>query len=69
MAIHITNKHRIRATGRDANGLLIAMASDDTLLKMEREKTGSEQFQTMVKEAIAARKLNPSTERQNEPRP
>lgn len=46
---------RIRATGADANGLFIAMASDETLAQWEREGTGSDEFQRMVKEAIAAR--------------
>lgn len=57
MSIHIS-KNRIRATGGDANGFLIAMSLDKTLLDWEKSKTGSEQFQKMVKEAIAARGLN-----------
>lgn len=56
MSIHIT-KNRIRATGSDANGLFIAMAPDDTLLEWEKNQTGSEEFQRMVKEAIKARGL------------
>jgi hypothetical protein len=56
VSIHIT-KNRIRATGRDANGLFIAMASGEQLLKWESEKTRNEDFQRMVKEAIAARNM------------
>lgn len=55
MSIHIT-KNKIRATGNDANGFLIAMSPDSQLLKWEQGKHGSEEFQQMVKEAIAARK-------------
>lgn len=62
MAITITNSNgkrksrmSIRATGRDASGLLIAMADDATLAKWQLKKTGSESFQKMVNEAIAAR--------------
>lgn len=54
MSIHITKKS-IRATGFDANGLFIAIQSDEQLAEMERNKTGSPRFQQMVKEAIAAR--------------
>lgn len=54
MSIHIT-KNRICATGNDANGLLIAMSSDESLIRMATDKTGSESFQAMVNEAIAAR--------------
>lgn len=57
MSIHIS-KNRIRATGSDANGLFIAMMSDETLLESAKSKTGSEQFQKMVLEAITARGLN-----------
>lgn len=57
MAIHIS-KNRIRATGGDANGLFIAMSPDETLLEWEQQKHGSEEFQRMVKEAIAARRLH-----------
>ena len=49
------SKKRIRATGNDANGLLIAFCDDERLLEMEQNQTGSEKFQGMVKEAIAAR--------------
>ena len=54
MSIHI-NKNRIRATGNDASGLFIAMAPDATLIEWHQQKTGSESFQRMVEEAIAAR--------------
>lgn len=57
MAIHIS-KNGIRATGGDANGLLIAMADDARLLDWEKKQTGSEAFQRMVKEAVAARGLH-----------
>lgn len=58
MAIHISkNGNRIRATGADANGFMIALATDEALLEMERTKFGSETFQRMVKEALAARGL------------
>lgn len=53
------NGNRIRATGSDANGLFIAFSSNDALLDWEQKKTGSEEFQKMVKEAIAARRLKP----------
>ena len=56
MSIRIS-KNKITATGSDANGLLIAMASDETLLEWEKEKHGSEEFQKMVTEAISARGL------------
>lgn len=56
MSIHITKK-RIRATGRDANGLFLAFSSDEQLLEWEAKKHGDETFQQMVKEAIAARNL------------
>ena len=58
MGIHI-KKNSIRATGSDANALLIAMASDDYLLKAQQNKTGNEEFQRMVIEAIDARGLKP----------
>jgi hypothetical protein len=35
---------------------MIAMSSDEQLSEWEKKKIGSEEFQTMVKEAIAARK-------------
>lgn len=47
MSLHIT-KNRIRATGGDANGFLIALADDARLLEWERTKSGSEDFQRMV---------------------
>jgi hypothetical protein len=56
MSIHIS-KNKIRATGSDANSLFIAIAPDETLLEWEKKKTGSEEFQRMVKEAIKARGL------------
>lgn len=56
MSIHIS-KNKIRATGNDANGLFIAMAPNETLLDWFSKKTGSEQFQEMVKEAMIARGL------------
>lgn len=56
MGIHVT-KNKIRATGADANSLFIALMPDDQLLEAEQKKTGSEEFQRMVKEAIAARNL------------
>lgn len=61
MSIHIT-KNGIRARGRDANSLFIAMMPDDSLLEAFKNRTGSEEFQAMVKEAITARGLEvPST--------
>lgn len=60
MSIHIS-KNRIRATGSDANGLLIAMMSDGALLDAEHKKTGGEEFQRMVQEAIKARGLTPGS--------
>lgn len=54
MSMHISKK-RIRATGKDANGLFIAFMSDEDLLEAEKNKTGGEEFQQMIKEAIAAR--------------
>lgn len=54
MALHILKK-RIRATGSDANGLFIAMASDERLREWDQNQTGSPEFQRMVKEAIEAR--------------
>ncbi len=57
MSLHIS-KNRIRATGSHANGFFIAMTDDSTLLQWEKDKHGSEEFQQMVKEAIAARGLN-----------
>ena len=57
MSLHISKNH-IRATGSDANGLFIAMAPDEQLITWEKAKTGSEEFQRMVKEAIAARGLS-----------
>jgi hypothetical protein len=54
MSVTVSN-NRIRATGSDANGLFIAFTSDKSLLKMDAEKIGSEEFQCMVKEALAAR--------------
>ncbi len=63
MAIHIT-KQGIRATGsKDANGLFIAIAPDEKLLEWKRDKRGSEEFQQMVKEAIAARGLSSPNEK------
>lgn len=60
MSLHISKDgNRIRATGGHANGILIALSPDATLLKWENEKTGSEDFQRMVKEAITARGLTP----------
>lgn len=56
MSVHITG-NKIRATGKDANGLFIAMASDERLLEWNKKQTGSEEFRTMVKEAIAARNI------------
>jgi len=56
MSIHIT-KNRIRATGADANALLISMAPDEQLLKWDKEKFGSDDFQRIVKEAMAKRRL------------
>ena len=56
MSIRIT-KNSIRATGGDANGLFIAMAPDETLIEWEKQKVGSEEFQKLVKAAIAARGL------------
>lgn len=56
MSIHIT-QNKIRVTGSDANGFLIAMASDQALLDWERQQIGSKEFQRMVKEAIRARGL------------
>lgn len=61
MSIHIS-KNRIRATGNDANGLFVAMASDEQLLDWDKSHHGSEDFQRMVKEAIAARGLNQTSE-------
>ena len=55
MSIHIS-KNRIRATDSDANGLMIALSPDAQLQKWQTQKTGSEQFQRMVNEAIEARK-------------
>jgi hypothetical protein len=54
MSIHIS-KNKIRATGSDANCLFIEMSPDETLLKWKKEKTGSKEFQRMVKEAIDLR--------------
>lgn len=59
MSIHISNNGRIRATGRDANGLFIALMPDERLIEAWKEKTGSEEFQQMVKEALDARRLKP----------
>lgn len=59
MSIHIT-KNRIRATGDDASGFLIAMASDETLLEWQKSKFGDENFQRMVNEAIESRHIKPS---------
>lgn len=56
MSLHIS-KSRIRATGSDANGLFIAFMEDEQLLEAERNKTGGEEFQRMIKEAIEARGL------------
>ncbi len=61
MSLHIS-KNRIRAAGSDANGLFIAMSSDETLLAWAKQKHGSEEFQRMVKEAIAARNLSAAPE-------
>jgi hypothetical protein len=57
MSLHIS-KNSIRATGKDANGLFIALMSDRALLEAEKDKTGGEEFRRMVKEAIALRGLN-----------
>jgi hypothetical protein len=54
VSIHFTKNH-IRATGKDANGLFIAMAHDAQLIKWAEDKTGDSEFQKMVCEAIAAR--------------
>lgn len=54
MSIHFTKKG-IHATGADANALFIAMAPDDQLAEWTISKTGSEDFQRMVREAISAR--------------
>ena len=56
MAIHVS-KNKIRATGSEANSFLIALSNNETLLKWEKDKTGSEDFRRIVKEAIAARGL------------
>jgi hypothetical protein len=56
MSIHIS-KNRIRATGMDANGLMIAMASDEQLVTWHELKAGSEEFQRMVLKAINARQI------------
>lgn len=57
MSITISSKGGIRASGKDANGLFIAMAPDEQLLKWDQEGFGSEEFKRMLKEAIAARKI------------
>lgn len=61
MSIRIS-KNSIRATGKDANALFIAMNSTDTLLAWEKNGTGSPQFQRLVKEAIAERQRPASQE-------
>ncbi len=61
MSIHIT-KNRIRATGGDANGFLIAMAPDQKLIDWEKQGFGSVEFQAMVKEAIKSRRIGPVDE-------
>jgi hypothetical protein len=68
MAIHIS-KNRIRASGNDANGLFIAMSSDEALLNWEEEKIGSEEFQRMVKEAVESRGLHVKSETGSLPPP
>lgn len=64
MGLHITKTRkgstRIRATGSDANGLFIAFMGDDSLKDAYAKKTGSEEFQRMVAEAMVARGLLPA---------
>jgi hypothetical protein len=51
----LNNGNTIRATGGDANRLLIAMASDEQLADWLREGHGSHEFRWAVQEAIDAR--------------
>lgn len=56
MAIHIT-KSRIRATGSDANALVIAMTSTEELLKQQgNPQHGGAEYRRLLAEAIEARK-------------
>jgi hypothetical protein len=61
MAIHITKK-RIRATGSDANALIIALTSTEDLLKQKADpKHGSEAYRRMLDDALEARKAETTT--------
>lgn len=56
MSIKVT-KNSITAKGKDANKLLIAFSPDVQLLEWRKNKTGSEEFQNLVLEAITNRKI------------
>jgi cytochrome P450 len=56
MAIHITKKG-MRATGSDANALMIAMTSTEQLLEQQKNPNhGGEEYRRMLAQAIEARK-------------
>lgn len=63
MSVHITcNGNRIHATGKDANNLLIAVASDEVLQVWLAEGHGTVDFRRMIQEALKARESSVHTE-------